>query len=71
MTLPQEFWIIVTEWDCDPSRDAAKYDIVPMGPLVHETYCLSEEKANERAAQLNRYGWVRVIKVRAYDDFQI
>ena len=58
--IPAEFWIVVTELD----MDRGFCHIPPMGPLVHEGYCLTEEQAVERAKRLaGRYGWSTVVKV--------
>ncbi len=62
--LPNEFWIVVTQWDCPPDN---KYGEPACGPLVHEGYCLTEQKARERAEYLgsSRYGWVKIFKVNS------
>lgn len=64
-TVPNEFWIVVSQWDrdtraIDPSNP-------PAGPLVHESYCFTEEEARNRAAALgDRYGWTAVVRVNPY-----
>lgn len=54
---PREFWIIVTEWDCDP---AVAHGEKAEGPLVHEGYCArlaTKEQAQARLKMLsNSYG---------------
>lgn len=64
-TVPDEFWIVVTQWDTtsnvifDPCNP-------PKGPLVHEAYCLTEEEAKNRAMALRGYGWAAVVRVNPF-----
>ena len=59
--LPDTFWIVVTQYDTDPNAYCSK---LPRGPIVHETYCLTEDEAERRARSLaGRHGWATILKV--------
>lgn len=61
--LPNEFWIVITQWDVDPNG-AFRDGMLPKGPLIHEGYCATEEQAYERAKMLaGRYGWATTLRV--------
>lgn len=60
--IPNEFWIVVSQYDGEAT--GFHYGHVPTGPLVHEGFCHTEEKAIERAKAIGtRYGWVTIMKV--------
>jgi len=63
--MPAEFWIVVTQWDCQPD---VWHSLPLAGPLVHEAYMMTEQQARERAAMLSRYGWVKIFKVNAKEN---
>jgi len=59
--IPKEFWIVVAQYD----SNAAGFQYgPPAGPIVFESYCMTEDQAEERAKSLGtQYGWVVVMKV--------
>jgi hypothetical protein len=63
MPMPSEFWIVVTEFDCDIRQPLRG---LPQGQLVHEGFLHTEEEAKQRAASVNgKYGWAAAIRVGA------
>jgi hypothetical protein len=64
--IPEEFWIVVTQYDTDATGFSRSGP--PRGPLVHESFCLTQQEAEERANYIgSRYGWVTILKVKAKD----
>jgi hypothetical protein len=67
--IPDEFWIIVTQYDGSPN--GFSFCGPPKGPLVHEGYCLTQEEAEERARRLaGGYGWSTILKVKTEGAYQ-
>lgn len=60
--IPNEFWIVVAQYD----GPASGFSIggPPLGPIVFDGHCSTEEQAMERAKSLGtQYGWVTIMKV--------
>lgn len=62
MTVPNEFWIVVSQYDSKPT--GLQHSGPPRGPIVHESYCLTEDEAIKRAETLgDRFGWTIIMRV--------
>lgn len=60
--VPNEFWIVVTQYE--GTAAGYKSDGPPQGPCVFEGRCLTEAEAIARAKQLGtQYGWVITLRV--------